>query len=167
MSQVELLSTHGVPTHSQGGTPSPLPEADCADALETLEFAPVVELVAAHTVGPLGRARVLARSPSSDAAWIAVELARVGEVAALFRRGDHLLAEPIPDVTRALGRLRIEGSVLEGAELAGLHRVLVAARQVHVDLRRVMIEHVEPALVVDIGQALIEGYFTDLLDVIQ
>ncbi|MEO7985577.1 MAG: Smr/MutS family protein [Gemmatimonadales bacterium] len=126
-----------MPTHSQGGTPSPLPEADCADALETLEFAPVIELVAAHTVGPLGRARVLARSPSADAAWIAVELARVGEVAALFRRGDHLLAEPIPDVTRALGRLRIEGSVLEGTELAGLHRVLVAARQVHVDLRRV------------------------------
>ena len=58
------------------------------------------------------------------------ELARVDEVAGLFRRGDALLAEPIPDVTRALSRLRIEGSVLEGAELAGLHRLLVAARLV-------------------------------------
>ena len=34
-------------------------------------------------------------------------------------------------------RLRIEGSVLEAAELAALHRVLVAARQVQADLRRV------------------------------
>ncbi len=137
MSQAQLVSTHGVPAHFQGGTPSPLPDEDCADALETLEFAPVVELVAAHAVGPLGRARVLARRPSSDLAWIGVELARVGEVAGLFRRADALLAEPIPDVTRALGRLRVEGSVLEGHELAALHRVLVAARQVHADLRRV------------------------------
>ncbi|HEV2083612.1 MAG TPA: Smr/MutS family protein, partial [Gemmatimonadales bacterium] len=48
-----------------------------------------------------------------------------------------LLAEPIPDVTRALARLRIEGSVLEGVELAALHRVLGAARSVSLDLRRV------------------------------
>jgi DNA mismatch repair protein MutS2 len=100
----------------------------------------VLELVAAHTAGPLGRARVLARRPTADAGWIAAELARAGEVAGLLRRGDRLLAEPIPDVSRALGRLRIEGSVLEGPELAALHRVLVASRQVHVDLRRVAAE---------------------------
>jgi DNA mismatch repair protein MutS2 len=137
MSQAEAVSTHGVPAHIEGGTPSPLADEACADALETIEFAPVVELVAAHAVGPLGQARVRARRPSADLAWVGVELARTGEVAGLFRRGDGLLAEPIPDVTRALGRLRIEGSVLEGVELAALHRVLVAARQVHADLRRV------------------------------
>ena len=43
--------------------------------------------------------------------------------------GRRLLAEPIPEVTRVLARLRIEGSVLEGVELADLHRVLVAARR--------------------------------------
>ncbi len=90
-----------------------------------------------YAAGPLGKARVLGRRPTNDVAWIDVELARVGEVAGLFRRGDRLLAEPIPDVTLALGRLRIEGSVLEGRELAALHRVLVASRQVHADLRRV------------------------------
>ncbi|HET9725600.1 MAG TPA: Smr/MutS family protein [Gemmatimonadales bacterium] len=128
---------HGVPAHMQGGTPSPLPPEYCGDALDTIEFADVVDLVAALTVGPMGAARVRARRPTDDLAWISGELARVGEVAALFRRGDGLLAEPIPDVTQSLGRLRIPGSVLEGIDLARLQRMLVAARLVQADLRRV------------------------------
>jgi DNA mismatch repair protein MutS2 len=137
MSQAELVSTHGVPAHKQGGTPLPLPAEDCADALETIEFAPVLARVASYAAGPLGKARVLGRLPTDDLAWIDVELSRAGEVAGLFRRGDRLLAEAIPDVTHILARLRIEGSVLEAHELAALHRVLVASRQVHADLRRV------------------------------
>ncbi len=132
-----MVLPHGVPAHLQGGTPSPLPPDQCADALETIEFAEVMSLVAARAVGPLGAARVRARRPTDDPDWIADELARVGEVAALFRRGDGLLAEPVPDVTSALGRLRIEGSVLEAVDLARLQRVLVAARLVQADLRRV------------------------------
>jgi DNA mismatch repair protein MutS2 len=132
-----LVFPHGVPAQTQGGTPSPLSPEQSADALETIEFDQVVELVAEWAVGPLGAARVRARRPTDDLAWITGELTRVGEVAGLFRRGDALLAEPIPDVSRALGRLRIEGSVLEGVDLAALHRVLVAARQVQADLRRV------------------------------
>ena len=132
------VSPHGVPAQTQGGTPSPLPPDQSADALETIEFGQVVELVAAHAVGPLGADRVRARRPTDELGWISGELARAGEVAALFRRGDALLAEPIPDVTRTLGRLRIEGSVLEGLELAALQRVLVAARLMQADLRRVL-----------------------------
>ncbi|HEX3276057.1 MAG TPA: hypothetical protein VHR43_14470, partial [Gemmatimonadales bacterium] len=137
MSESSVLSSHGVPAQSQAGTPSPLPADRIGDALETIEFAEVLELVAQRAAGPLGAARVLSRWPSDDPGWIAGELARVGEVAALFRRGDALLAEAIPDVSQALGRLRIEGSVLEGLDLARLHRTLVAARQVEADLRRV------------------------------
>jgi DNA mismatch repair protein MutS2 len=137
MSQAELMPTHGVPAQMQGGTPLPLPAEQCADALETIEFAPVVELVASYAAGPLGMSRVLGRRPTDDLAWIGAELARAGEVAGLFRRGDRLLAEPIPDVTQPLARLRIEGSVLEARELAAVHRVLVASRLVHADLRRV------------------------------
>jgi DNA mismatch repair protein MutS2 len=114
-----------------------LGDAATADALDTIEFGSVLDVVAGFTAGPLGAERVRARRPTDDVAWIAHELARVGEVAALFRRGDALLAEPVPDVGRALGRLRIEGSVLEGIELAGLHRLLVAARLVRADLLRV------------------------------
>ena len=137
MSQVEPLSHPGVPTNTQGGTPLPLPEDQTADALDTIEFALVLERVAGHAVGTLGAARVRDRWPTGDVEWIREELARVDQVAGLFRRGDTLLAEPIPDVIRAVARLRIEGSVLEGVELAGLHRLLVASRLVHADLRRV------------------------------
>jgi DNA mismatch repair protein MutS2 len=137
MSQSHEVVADGVLAQELGGTPSPLTPDQCADALETLEFAEVVSLVSAHAVGPLGETRVRGRRPTDDPSWIAGELARVGEVAALFRRGDELLAEPIPDVARALGRLRIEGSVLDGAELAALQRVLIAARHVQADLRRV------------------------------
>ena len=96
----------------------------------------LLDLVARYAVGPLGGARVLARWPTNDLDWIRDELARVGEIAALLRRGDALLAEPIPDVNRALGLLRIQGSVLEGIELTRVQRVLAASRLIHADLRR-------------------------------
>jgi DNA mismatch repair protein MutS2 len=137
MSESPDLSSGGVSAQTAGGTPPLLPPERSADALETVEFAEVLALVAARAVGPLGAARVRARYPTADAAWIADELARVGEVAGLFRRGDALLAERIPDIGPALARLRIAGSVLEGADLARLQRLLVAARLVHADLRRV------------------------------
>jgi DNA mismatch repair protein MutS2 len=137
MSQVDALPPDGVRSQIQGGTPLSLSPEHSQDALETLEFASVLQLVAAYAVGPLAVARVLGRRPTIDIEWIRTELARVAEVAALFRRGDALLAEPIPDVTRSLSRLRIEGSVLEGPELAALQRVLGAARNVSLDLRRV------------------------------
>ncbi|HEU4954024.1 MAG TPA: Smr/MutS family protein [Gemmatimonadales bacterium] len=126
-----------MPAHDQGGTPSPLPDETSAEALETIELAEVIERIAALAAGPLGAARVRRRRPTEDLAWLREELARVGETAGLFRRGDRLQAEAIPDVTRALARIRIEGSVLDGRELAAIQRVLAAARQVHADLRRV------------------------------
>ena len=137
MTQVDFLPPDGVPAQLLGGTPLPLPEDQSADALDTIEFASVLELVAAHAVGPLGAERVRGRRPTADLIWIRAELDRVGEVAALFRRGDGLVAEPIPDVSPALARLRIEGSVLEGVDLAALLRVFLAARTVHNDLKRI------------------------------
>ncbi len=137
MPQVDRVSPDGVPTEVQAGTPSPLPAGQVGEALATIEFDEVVALVAGHAVGPLGAARVRDRRPAGDLWWIRAELALVGEVAGLLRRDDSLLAEPIPDVRRALGRLRVDGSVLDGAELAGIQRVLVAGRLVHADLRRV------------------------------
>ncbi len=137
MGVVERLSSDGVPTDSEAGTPSPLAAERSADGLETIEYGPVLDLVAGYAVGPLGAGRVRARRPTLDLDWIGRELARVGEVAGIFRRGDALLAEPVPDVSRALARLRIEGSVLEGTDLVAIQRVLGAARRVHADLRRV------------------------------
>jgi DNA mismatch repair protein MutS2 len=127
---------------TQAGVPLPLPETQVADALAILEFEAVLELVAAYTVGPLGAGRIRSRRPTDDLHWIRAELDRVGEVAGLFRRGDGLAAEPIPDVTGVLARLRIAGSVLEGIDLVALLQVLCASRTVHADLER--IAHLAP-----------------------
>ncbi len=136
--QVEVNGfSGGVPGDTTTGTPQPLADAGTADALETLELSAVLARVAAFAAGPLGADRVRARRPTHDIGWIRIELGRVQEVAALFRKGDGLLAEPVPDVAPALARLRIEGSVLEGIELAGIHRALIASRAVHGDLSRV------------------------------
>jgi DNA mismatch repair protein MutS2 len=137
MTQRHEISPDGVPAQTQGGTPSPLPEEVSAEALETIEFASVLQLVAGYTAGPLGASRIRNRMPTDDLAWIQDELNRVEEVAQLFRGGDRLLAEPVPDVGQALARLRIDGSVLDGAELAQVHRMLLAARAIHDDLKRV------------------------------
>ena len=127
----------GVRAHEGASTPFPLPGAGSADALATLEFAAALRLVAAHAAGPLGQARILARQPSGEAGWIHEELAAVGEVLALLRRGDALVALPVPEVAGALARLRLEGTVLETSELLALRQTLTAARAVAADLRRV------------------------------
>ena len=137
MAVVESLSSSGVPTETEAGTPSPLPEQRTADGFDAIELEPVLEVVAGHAAGPLGAARIRARRPTLDLDWMRLELARVGEVAALLRRGDGLLTEAVPDVSRALSRLRIEGSVLEGPDLLAIQRTLGVARRVHADLRRV------------------------------
>ena len=143
MTAAAVPSPDGVPTTGTVGTPfasrpPALAAADVADALDTIELGAVLERVAALAVGPLGRARIRSRRPTDDVPWIRAELALAGQVAGLFRRGDALLAEPVPDVTRALGRLRIEGSVLEGVELAALAVLLGMGRRVRDDLRRVV-----------------------------
>jgi DNA mismatch repair protein MutS2 len=128
---------HGVPEATTAGTPSPLSSGVVAEALETIELPAVLEVVASHAAGALGAERVSARRPSDDLEWLRLELARVGEIAALFRKGDGLLAEPVPDVRPVLSRLRVEGSVLESAELLAVGRVLGAGRAMHADLTRV------------------------------
>jgi DNA mismatch repair protein MutS2 len=127
----------GVSAQQMAGTPSPLPPGQSDDALATVELGPVLAHVAGFAAGPLGAARVRARRPTTDVEWIREELARVGETALLFRRGEGLLAEAVPDVQRPLARLRVEGSVLEAHEAAALRRMLAAARLVAQDLRRV------------------------------
>lgn len=128
---------NGVSATNTADTPSALPPERSADALATVEFETVLDHVAGFAAGPLGAAHVRDRRPTTDVAWIRDELARVGETALLFRRGDGLLAEAVPDVRRPLARLRVEGGVLEAREAAALRRMLAAARLVAQDLRRV------------------------------
>lgn len=128
----------GVPRlEQQAGTPSVLEDPLTLDALDTIEFGAVLELVAARAAGPLGAERIRGRRPSTDIASIARELARAEQVASLFRRHDGLLSEPVDNVAPALARLRIEGSLLDSHELAALRRLIATSRRVADDLARV------------------------------
>jgi DNA mismatch repair protein MutS2 len=131
-------TSDGVPRlEDQAGTPLALQDGLSLAALETIEFRQVLDLVAARAAGPLGAARVRGRHPVDDLEWITTELARVEQVAALFRRRDGLVAEPVDDLRPALARLRIDGSELDAVELAALRRLISAARRVRSDLDRV------------------------------
>jgi DNA mismatch repair protein MutS2 len=100
-------------------------------ALAAIEFPAALDLVAQHAVSPLGAARVRSLRPQADAWLVGHELERVGQYLARRDAGDDLGAEPFPDIGAALARLRLEGSVLEGRELACIGAALAAARTVH------------------------------------
>ncbi len=110
------------------------------DALEALEFGAVLAVVAERAAGPLGRASVLARRPLFDPVAIRDELARVEELARLIRGARGIIAEAVPELARTLARLRIPGSVLDGAELVAVRRTLTAARLVSAEIRRVALD---------------------------
>jgi len=128
---------HGVRAPSDAGTPLPLSGGRVDAALDTLEFGRALEAVAGLAAGTLGAERVRCRRPTADLDWIRGELEAVEEVAVLYRRKTPLLVEPAPDATTALARLRVEGSVLDGTELARVRALLRACRLNSAELRRV------------------------------
>ena len=128
---------NGVSTQQSAGTPFPLELEASAAALEVLEFDRVLEQVAGHAAGPVGAARIRARRPSGDVAWIREELGRVAEILVLLERGVDTAALPVPELAGVLGRLRLPGSVLEGADLAAIHRTLSAARLTAGELKHI------------------------------
>jgi len=92
--------------------------------------------VAAHAAGPLGAARVMSRTPATDATTIRAALAQVAELAALLLTEDGIRAEPVADISATLELLGVPGSALEGLALAELTVALAAARVTSGDLRR-------------------------------
>ncbi|HEV2291769.1 MAG TPA: Smr/MutS family protein [Gemmatimonadales bacterium] len=122
------------------GTPSVLPPEHCAAALAALEFPAALDAVATFAAGPLGAHRIRSRRPSADLAAVREALAAVEEVAALERSGRGLAISAAPDAAPALSRLRREGSVLEGSELALVARLLEAGRRTSDEIGRVALE---------------------------
>jgi len=97
-------------------------------ALNVLEYRDALDLVARNASSPLGGEAVRALEPSADLGWIEPELARVEEMRA-FLGGDTGWGLPaVPDVREGVRRLRIEGSVLEAAQLRDLGTLLASSR---------------------------------------
>ncbi|MDH5315196.1 MAG: Smr/MutS family protein [Gemmatimonadota bacterium] len=105
--------------------------------LLTLDYSAALDVVAGYASGPLGGARTRSRLPSLDPEWIRGEMALVAEGLVLLRAGDGLEITPVPEIGRALDRLRIEGSVLDGHDLVVIRAALAAARLVAREIRRV------------------------------
>lgn len=105
-------------------------------ALAAIEFPAALDLVAQHAVSLQGAARIRSLRPQTDPILVRHELDRVAQYLARFEAGDDVRAEAFPDVGPALARLKLEGAVLEGSELAALGAVLAAARTVHGRLAR-------------------------------
>jgi len=97
-------------------------------ALVVLQFPEALDLVARFASSPLGAAAVRALEPSDAATWIEEELRRVDQMVGFLLGSIEWVIPAIPDVHRSLRRLGIEGSVLEGGELAALRVLLHSAR---------------------------------------
>ncbi len=126
-----------------------------AHALAVLEFSRVLDLVADRAGSALGAARVRALAPGTDRAWLDAEHARVAAMRAL-REGDHPWhPEPVPDVTAALGRLRVAGSRWTADELQQGARLLRSSRLTREALR----DEKRPA----VARAVLEPFVDRLL----
>ncbi len=97
-------------------------------ALEVLGYADVLRVVGGMASSSLGRAAVEALTPATDRMVIVEELARVSEMVALVGSDDGWGLPQVPDLREALRRLRIEGSVLDPAELRNASVLLTGSR---------------------------------------
>ncbi|MEO7084417.1 MAG: MutS2/Smr-associated SH3 domain-containing protein, partial [Gemmatimonadaceae bacterium] len=106
-----------------------------AHALSVLELSRVLEVVAGFSTSNLGGARIRALAPVADVAVIEREHARVAAVRAAISGDDAWHPDPIPDLTDALGRLRVEGSLWSGVELMAAATLLRSSRRTGSRLR--------------------------------
>ena len=122
-------------TEVTGIPSSSAPAMDAATASQ-LEFAQALELVSRLAVSEAGAERVCQRLPATSVDEVREELAAVAELADLIDRGDGFSPQAVSDVRPILERLRVPGSVLEGAQLSELGQAAEAIRTMATDLRR-------------------------------
>ena len=92
-------------------------------AFATLEYDDLRALVRRGAQTPMGRARVEALAPLSDADEMRRALRAVSECVELRRRGAAWVFSELADPSEALARLRIEGSILDPLVLLELARL--------------------------------------------
>ncbi len=168
MTATPPLETHGVSAQGGVGTPSPFwgMSGVGGKAESALEFSQVLARIAAAAAGPLGRARIADRTPQGDLEVVRSELAQVGEAMRLIERGEQPAVGPVPDLTITLGRLRLDGSVLEREGFLLIRELLSVAVPLRSGLVRVAdqapavarlaVDPIDPAL-----QARLDQVFDD------
>jgi DNA mismatch repair protein MutS2 len=99
--------------------PSPVANTDFA----TLEWQPLLELVAGFAASPVGRDAILALRPSSDEAWIARQHRLTAEVGLLLEEQVSIPLGGLFDPTQLAAKSQIDGAALEAAELQAIARL--------------------------------------------
>ena len=100
-------------------------------ALNVLEFARALDIVAGYASSALGARAVRERVPLVDREGLEQEQSRVFAMVALVRSDLGWSMPPIPDCAPALARLRVEGTLLAGSEMLSLGTLLRASRMTH------------------------------------
>jgi DNA mismatch repair protein MutS2 len=97
---------------------------------ELLEFEQLKQLVGRFIAGPLGRLELEKVEPGSDRAQMEEALAETAEAMDLLRGDSKPPLTGLADCTMAVQKLRIEGAVLEGREIADLTMLLDRVTQI-------------------------------------
>jgi DNA mismatch repair protein MutS2 len=97
-------------------------------ALEVLEFAAVLDVVAGFAASADGAAAVRSLMPSADGEWARQELRLVGEGMTLLAREGGWPFPGLPDLREPLGRLRLDGYTWDGPTLLAGGVLIAAAR---------------------------------------
>jgi DNA mismatch repair protein MutS2 len=121
-------------------------------ALDVLQYAEALKLVAGHASSPLGAEAVRALQPMDSGEAVRAELLRVDQMSAFLFRAQDWQMPLLPDARSALRRLGVTGSVLDGAELRDLALVMRGSAAT----RRAVLQHSEDyPLLAEIAQQLV------------
>src|SRR5580698_1745970 len=99
--------------------PSPVAHADYA----SLEWEPLLALVAGFAASPVGRYAILDLEPSTDEAWIARQHALTAELRLLLEEQVSVPLGGLFDPTQHAAKAQIPGAALEAAELQAIARL--------------------------------------------
>src|SRR5258708_19647212 len=99
--------------------PSPVANADAA----SLEWEPLLALVAGFAASPVGRAAIVALQPSSDEAWIVRQNHLTAEVRLLLEEQASIPLGGLFDPTQLAAKAGIPEAALEAAELQSIARI--------------------------------------------
>jgi DNA mismatch repair protein MutS2 len=107
-----------------------------AAVFRALEFDRVREALAEVALTPLGRARALGLSPSTDPDDVEARLALTSEAVAFLKQGGSLAVRAPADLEMTLAALDVEGQPLESRQLIGLADLLESLEIVASGIRR-------------------------------
>jgi DNA mismatch repair protein MutS2 len=99
--------------------PSPVEHADFA----TLEWEPLLPLIAGFSASPVGRAAILSLQPSTDEAWIARQHRLTGEIRLMLTEQVSIPLGGLFDPTQLAAKARIPEAALEADELQAVARL--------------------------------------------